>query len=399
MADILTNKADINAKIANNLGLPAILDGSIIGQLSESVAQIKTDQDTKINQLSISNSILSATGLDLDSIGNNIFGITRTQAQLSKATVIYKSVKFYVTVGTFGDINQNASGVPQDIIIPQGVIITGAANGINYTFRVSSDVTLNRSDSSTFVPVEVVSGDYNIVPSGTLSKSNFQNYSLYSSKLLLVTNSSPIVTGNDIESDDNYRFRIFTSQQSKNTLNPYYIQNQIQDLPAVSYCIVEPAKFSGGTFTVYVQGTSPITSQETINSANAVMAGIIPPWSSDWIVTTPNYIGLELGFNVTSNTTDTGTISQIQSAIATYINNFSGTSFTASNIFSIIYSSIPNVTNIDFAYIHVYTGDASSYRTYTDYTSSGDVTLSILNTDKLIIEPIPNAVEIYFITG
>ena len=175
MPDILTNTANINAKIASNLGIPAILDGSVIGQLSESVAQIKTDQDTTVNQLSISNSILSSTGLDLDNIGNNIFGIPRIQAQLSKATVIYQTVKFYVTVGTFGDINQNAAGVPQDIIIPQGVIITGSANGTNYTFRVSDQTILGKSDHSTFVPVEVVSGDYNIVPSGALSKSNFQN--------------------------------------------------------------------------------------------------------------------------------------------------------------------------------------------------------------------------------
>jgi hypothetical protein len=148
--------------------------------------------------------VTTSSGYFLDLIGS-LVGVPRRNASSCVVTIEDQSLKFYVLSGTMASILGSNS-------IPVGTIVANSDNSLQYA--VSQ--TVNFDDVVTEVFVSAVAAgpgtEYrvgrNILKTHTLGNPN-----------VLVTNDKPITTGDDLESDDNYRYRISNSRAVRETSN------------------------------------------------------------------------------------------------------------------------------------------------------------------------------------
>ena len=392
MADYFGSLNRLLNSFKEKVGLQNLIPGTKGYQIAESIAYEQTMVENAITEYSTKNSIFTATNSDLDKIGNDIFGIPRLQEEQADITKSMKILKFYVEIGVFGDINRGENGLPQDIILPKGVSITGNINGIYYSFTTDSEYILGQNESEKYISAKMVQGDITMIPTNTLINHSFLNYSTAITKLLKVTNPSPISTGRAKETDDNYRYRISNSLRSHLTTTYYGIENALLTVPGVSSVTILNATSGGGTFTVFVQGITPVTSDDVISRCKDTLKTIIPPWVA-YNVLKPYYIGIECILNViVAQKNDTITTNVI-AAVSDTINNFGGNEFYINTILQQAQLSDSNILDVSFEMCRKHSG-AETYRVYEDIFTSSNPYISLYQLEKLIVEPISSAIVV-----
>lgn len=398
MGDLTSSLNRLLLKFQNVLGISTIVPSSKLYQLAESVAaEVSRLEDAQLDY-ETRNSLFSATGSDLDNIGNNIFGITRLKAERHYITSSMKTLKFYVAIGSFGEINKDSNGTNRDITIPAGTTVTGYVGTTSYTFRIPSEVVLSSVLSEKFIDAELISGGSDVIPSQTLTSHSFTNYTSYGNKLLLVTNQTIIGAGRSDESDNNYRVRITNSLRALATTSWYGIRNKALEVNGVSDVVIKTAASGGGSIAVFVQGTTPITGDEVISNVRSALAYEIPPWTQVSVYK-PCYIGLEVGFIVYSKQNTESIIQSIIESVSSSINNFYGTEFYLNSLYRTVLNTSSNIYNVSIKYVNIYSGTDQSrmYRQVDmSYTSTIDQTIYLSDIDKLIVEPIVNAITVEF---
>jgi uncharacterized phage protein gp47/JayE len=390
MADYFGSLNRVLNSFKEKIGLQNLVPGTKAYQIAESIAYEETIVEAKIDMYANKNSMLTATGTDLDKIGFDLFGLERLREERTSITIPMKVLKFYVEIGVFGDINRGQDGLPNNIVVPKGTSISGDIDGITYMFSTDQEVTLGLNESEKFVSAVMIQGFTSLIPTNTLTSHTFMGYSTGISKLLKVTNPSPISTGRPAESDDNYRYRISNSLRSRQTTTFYGIENVLLQVAGVSSVNIVNATSGGGTFTVFVQGTTPVTSDDVITRCNDAIAAFVPPWVT-FNVFKPYYIGLEIVLNATvKQVSDTVSTSVIE-AVSSLINNFGGDVFYINSILQQAQFADSNILDIQFDTCRRYSG-ADIYRVYEEVPSTGNSTIEVFQLEKLILEPIPNAI-------
>jgi uncharacterized phage protein gp47/JayE len=378
----------LSQKFKDLFGASSVLPGGKIYQILESIAYESTVSEQAIEDFVSNNSLMTATGATLTSIGENFFGVPRIKANRPVITSTMKALKFYTNNGVaFGDINK-INNIASDIIVPEGTMITGYSNGVSYTFRITSDVILNKNSNEMYIPAELISGDYALIPSNTLTTHTFKSYAQSASNLLLVTNPVAIGTGSDIESDDNYRYRLINSLKAKDSSSYYGIKNELLKIQGVSNIEIINSAYGGGSFAVFVQGITPVTSDELISTVKSTLSTLVPPWVL-YTVEKPTYIGLTLSVILNTGSTDIQdfTISAIQSAISSYVNNFYGSEFKILKLQQIVQAAAPSAYSSQIDSVQIYSG-TSEFRMYEEMNlAQSDPTIYLSDTDKIIIEP------------
>lgn len=392
MSNIMDKLDRIVSDLETNTGVTKLLPGTKLHQLAQSTAKEQDRVETRISDFTKSQSILYATGIDLDNIGEKVFGIPRLEAVKPFITQSMKALKFYVAIGTFGDINRDSSNVAQNIIIPEGTLIEGYSQGTLYVFRTSSQVELPKNVSEFYIDAEMSRGAYGVVSTNTLTSHSFTDYTQSVNRLLLVTNPVPLASGREGESDDNYRFRLSRSLRAFAKTNFYGVYDAAISVPGVSGIEIVPSSNGGGTLSIYVQGITPITADEVIYDVEQAISAVVPPWTSVAVLKR-NYIGLDITFEVTSASSSDTTIAKIVSeSVSTFINNFYGSELTIRDIIDVARSSHPDIFNIAIKDLNIYSGD--QYRTINPLGSNLPDSISLVTTEKLIVEPIPNAIKV-----
>lgn len=387
MADINNSLIRITESLQNVFGIGSVVPGSKLYQIAESAAYEAYINADTIDNFIYNNSLVSATGVALDQIGKNFFGINRIKATTPIVTNSMKAIKFYTNNGvTFGTINK-VNDLANDIIIPEGTLITGTNNGISYTFRITSTITLPLNNTEAYIDAEMLSGDLNLIPANTLTSHNFVNYTTSSTKLLLVTNTVAIGTSSEEESDDNYRYRLMTSIKGRDVNSYYGIKNKLLTLSGVSNVEIINAAHGGGTFSVIVQGITPVTSLATLDLVESEIRNIVPPWVY-FTVRRPNYIGITLTVGINSLSSDiisASVVNSIKSSVTNYINNFYGSYIEISKIQSIAQAAASSYS-ITINSLQLYSGE-DGYRMFEEIVlDQYNDKIYIQQFDKIIVE-------------
>ena len=394
ITDLITN---INYNLSKRSNINNILPGSIIYSLNESYAYELDNLQSYVDNIEITNSIIMATGTDLDAIGQKYFGIKRRGSIQPFISSSMQNLMFYVQSGTFGDINNGA-----DIIIPKGTSIDGWSNTNYWRFVLDQPVTLVAGDSQFFISASLLTGIHDNIPANVITSHGFRDYTQSSMNTLLVTNTSVVSTGRPDETDDNFRYRIVNYLKSLPGSNVQGIHDNLTAISGVSDVIISPASNGGGTLTVIVQSISPICGDETINAVKVALGELVPPWIT-YNVVKPSYIGLSLTINVSFNNQSkyTGNPSignQISNAVSNYINNTNSGQFYINSIIPTVMSVNQDIVGVTLTSASRYSGPMTIARQQNtiDITNDNNLYINASSTDKIIVEPITKAITVNY---
>ena len=376
-------------KITQRTGLINIIPGTKAYDISQAVATEIMMIESKLEEDQRKNSIAYGDGENLNNIGEDFFSTSRRKAISIPISESMQSIKFYVRNGTFGNINNG-----ENIFVPEGVILEGDINGSLVRLRTTSDIILENNLSEKYISAELISGQVDSIQSNKITRHNFTNYANSLSNLLLVTNTNSLTVFIPEESDNNYRYRIKESQKAFVKTNIAGIHDLVSGYPGVSNVIIDPSSNGGGTFSVYVQGTSPITTDELIEDIEVLLSENIGPWVQ-YDVVKPNYIGIQMEIKVKTKNpllyvADEGFIENIKETISFYINNFFGTVIYLLEALKEVEGISSDILNVEFVSLKVYNGVGQS-RSYIDMNIDNPK-LYISDIEKLIIEPLVNSI-------
>lgn len=204
----------------------------------------------------------TATGKFLDLFGD-LFALPRLQSETAKVNATLKCAKFYVETGTFGDINNN-----NDISITMGEIISTRYNNSGILYKLSESVNLLASANSQFVSIEAVNpGISSNVGNNALTFHTFVDYADQLNKTLKVTNVFAVVNGQNLEDDENYRYRLSQRVLEAEAANETAIRLAVLSTPGVADVTLIKYYRGIGTYGVIIKSTLPVVSDTLIDEA------------------------------------------------------------------------------------------------------------------------------------
>ncbi len=212
--------------------------------------------------------ISSATGKALESLGENR-GVRRLSPTYADSKKNEMNFFFYCST-TFGDINGGA-----DIVIPAGTVISpGSALTPGRVSQSATDIkyvtvqtyTLPASASSYYCGIKATTpGTAQNVAENVLVAHNFTGYTDFvAGAPLKCKNDYSIINGQNIESDDNLRFRISSHYGALAGATEDSLLLRALTVPGVLDMRLEPNFFGIGTCAVFVFGQDNESSQALV---------------------------------------------------------------------------------------------------------------------------------------
>ena len=252
----------------NNTNLRRVSPGSKLRTLSAALSK-QLGKAYKKFDVNIAQSFLDgAQGKYLEYIGD-VLGVAKLGATQTALASADRNVKFYVDSGTFGDINSSNS-----ILITSGTIISTGDNNTGIQYFVPYNVILSASLSETYVAVQAMqAGSVANVGSNQLIYHNFSDYADVLNDTLKVTNEAEILKGQDVEPEENYRYRIANQTLAAEAGNETAIRLAALNVPGVADVIPIPYFKGIGTGELLIKSVTPSISsgliaavQETVDS-------------------------------------------------------------------------------------------------------------------------------------
>ena len=226
------------------------------------------------NKAFYANQISTAVGDQLDQIGQDM-GLPRFAETFAYAEKRDQNVTFYVSSGTFGDINGGA-----DIVVPAGTEIFSNDNendlGAAIRYTTSNETTLYAGRSVAFVEVRAKhSGNNSNIGGGMLINHTFTSYGAGSG--LEVVNFYSILNGRPRENDRNYRFRLSRRYDTLISSNNAKLHLQSLRVPGVLDTRIINGYFGVGTVAVVVVGPENQSNSTTLRGVQARLSEIQGP--------------------------------------------------------------------------------------------------------------------------
>ena len=301
--------------------------------------------------------VSTSEGYFLDLIGTGLFNLSRQQATSSSAVSTDSVQQFYVSTGYL------STYIPS-LQIVQGTTVSSADGTI--VFTVPSNTSFGPTDTSVYVPI-VANGtgtNYN-VPINTLVVSSLGLANVFT------TNVSITSGGSNIETDDNYKYRIANATLSAAMANETAVRLAALSVPGVSNVIMQPYANGIGTFSVIVLPTSGLATAGLISAVqsaiNTVQAfGITGTAIAPEVV--PVSITVDLQFvQGTTSATQSNVQAEVQTSIENYIVNIPiGGTFVLDQLTAAIINTDPSVmdymiTSYMFNQQNTFQGNVSIY--------------------------------------
>lgn len=283
---------------------------STINFLGDIIGQAVDQNKRELTQIYSSSLLSRASGVELEVLVYNLFGLSRRPASYATSFKEEKNVMFYVNgqnVATFGDINDG-----QDILIPKGTLI-GSSSAFdsldNAVYSVITNTILPANSSTKFLDVIAVTpGSSSLVSNNTLINHSFSNYFDNSLNSLRVTNRFPIINGSNAENDDDLRNRAvhFVDSQRIGSLDS--ITSSALSIPGVLNAIVISGYYGIGTTAVVCKGVDQESSIRLVNDVQKSLDTLSLPGGSFYAIP-PVYINLnvKLRLNISTDTTSSET--------------------------------------------------------------------------------------------
>lgn len=292
------NYTELFNSVASNLSSRAGI--SNFGNDSKAFSIISSFMDegklrtNSVNDLIRALKLETATGLDLDAIGDFV-GVSRLLSTRAYTRTADSNIEFYVATGTFGDINDGNS-----IPVPAGSRIyleqKDSGSGSIIEYRTTASAVLPVGSSSVFLAVEAVEfGSTANVSALALNKHDLGFVKLK------VRNNFAIANGRDKQSDGAYRFLISRAFTAGATGNETSIRFSSLTVPGVKEARVLRRYNGIGTVAVFIDGFEGKASPALISAVQSRMPQVE---SSGDLVTvySPKYVGIELELVVQTNT-------------------------------------------------------------------------------------------------
>lgn len=250
--------------LAQNTNLTRLTPGGIARSILES-SNKRTEEAFETFDLNIARAFVSsASGQFLELIGI-LLGVNRNSAIAASASSDTEAIRFYVSSGTFGDIN-NGNAIP----ITQGSLISTEPNNGGTVYRVIESIQLLPGLSSQWISAEaVLPGEESNVGTNALIYHDVTAYSDSENESLLVNNVHPVANGVAFESDANYRFRIVNRVLEAEAANLTAIRLAVLITPGVADVVLIPRYRGIGTFGAIIKATLPTVSQSLIDDVTA----------------------------------------------------------------------------------------------------------------------------------
>ena len=234
---------------------------SILESVNRRVASAYDSFDLNLARAFVS----SAQGKFLELIGS-MLGVQRITPTASRADNDSQIIKFYVSSGTFGDINNGNDIGP----IPQGTLLATEPYNAGITYRTLEEYVLPKDQSTFWISAEAtLPGELYRVGSGSLIYHNFTSYTDNINESLLSSNVHPIANGLNVESDTNYRFRIINRVLEAEAANMTAIRLACLTTPGVADIVMLPKYRGIGTTGILIKSTIPIITQSLIDEVTA----------------------------------------------------------------------------------------------------------------------------------
>jgi hypothetical protein len=218
----------------------------------------------------------TATRAALTDRGRTI-GLPKQESQFASVSALESNLAFFVTSGTFGDINGAAN-----IVLPATTLIYSESNendsGERVTYKLNSAVTLDLADSISFVSATAVTdGSIGNVGAQVLRTHNFTQYVGAAANTLRVINFYPILNGVDQESEERYRARLIAYYRSLQATNFDAVQLQSLDVPGVRSTRLDRGYFGIGTGAVFVNGPEGRSNNKMVAAVQQQLLGSVAP--------------------------------------------------------------------------------------------------------------------------
>jgi hypothetical protein len=278
MADVILSTSReytdyIKAEMHARLKTKNSFNDSTINFLADIVGQTVDQNKRELSQIYSSSLLSRASGVELEVLVYNMFGLTRRPASYATSFKEEKNVMFYVNsqnAATFGDINDG-----QNILIPKGTLI-GSSSSFdsldNAVYSVLNDTVLPANSSTKFVDVIAVTpGSSSLVSENTLINHNFSNYFDNSLNSLKVTNRFPVINGSDTETDIDLRNRAvhFVDSQRIGSLDS--INSSALSIPGILNAVVIPGYYGIGTTAVICKGVDQESSIRLVSDVQKIL--------------------------------------------------------------------------------------------------------------------------------
>jgi uncharacterized phage protein gp47/JayE len=311
---------DVLFDIVNDTNITRASPGSktraIAGAMSRKMGRMWSQFDLNMVQAYLT----GAEGRYLDLIGG-MMGVNRLGEESAGVTSTERVLRFYVDVGTFGGVNSGNS-----IYIPAGAIISTEPNNNGIRYRTPFAVILPSDQEELFVAADALRpGTGSNIGSNQLVYHNFTDYAGALTNSLKVTNEAEIVTGNDIESDTNFRFRISNQILVGEAGNQTAVRLAALIVPGVADVIGIPYNRGVGSFDLLIKSTTPSVPVSLLNTVQEAVFKTTS-WGMVATVRAPIEIGVSLSAVLTlrrklSVTEEEEILSATGQNVTDYINN------------------------------------------------------------------------------
>ena len=239
-----------------------------------------------------------AEGSDLEAIANN-YGVNRAKPARAFSNFSDYNIAFYTEV-SFGTINQG-----QNIVIPRGTRITAATSEANASvvYEVDDEYILNANLRRAYIGARAITiGSSQNVGARSLNFHNFTNYSDSISNSLKVTNYFPILNGENVETDESLRFKIYSKYSTLVRESRNSILIDAIEVPGVEDIKIIPGYYGVGTLGVFVFGPEGLVNETILSEVGRRITEKNPPGTRIVVRNgVSNYLDLEITLWVPAN--------------------------------------------------------------------------------------------------
>lgn len=270
--------------LLQNTEITLLTPGSTARALIES-ANIHLGQFYSSMTMHLAQSYLSkASQQYLDLIGE-MLGVSRRSARAALITQEDRAIRFYVAQGTLYQYLPKAGDLTKGLI-PAGTTITNDDNSIVYT--VETDVEFPRTANEVYVSARASTTG----TEGNVGANKLRSHSL-GVDAVLVTNTVSIATGADVESDDEFRFRIRNRVLTSEGANETAVRLAVLSAPGVADVKITKFRRGAGSFDVLIVPTGNRVALETIEIARQNLSSAVA-FGIDFKIREPKYVRISM---------------------------------------------------------------------------------------------------------
>lgn len=393
MAFFNRNKEEIVSgfidRLNQNTDINQLVPGAKARFFLETIGEEQAEQHKLFDQNLMQAFIKYADGKFLDFFGD-MFNLPRNEA--THAYADDNNQMFYVSSGTFGDINGGL-----DIIIPAGTVVStipfegeivtpGITEQPNIEYVTTNETICMASRSFAYVTIRAsIEGAPSDVPRNVLNQHDFESYVQLDNNLLKCTNRYSISNGEDRESNESYRFRLANIFKARELAVYTSIRLAALSTPGVADVKEVLCEQGTGSYSLYIKSMTPTTSPRLLSEVSAIVSAVTGYGNRPFILA-PEPIGVELvcathWANKTTQSQIAEGYRAMRDSLEDRLNSTDiGETIVLSDLIDILLQSTPYATSIganrpnEFEEIYIYRSDPASSNTIRNLMVGSEIT-------------------------